>query len=113
MDLERIEEVLHDLKKYQYQSPGIMADAVEVIESLLKTKKNRALSLEIKCGDRTCYGEEGPCRFLMTRRFGSINFCLLWNDEDYKGQKLHMAEDEEGRLLRRPECLEATGEGLK
>lgn len=71
----------------------------------------RALNLEIECGEITCASEPGKfCRFLTTRRFGTVHFCRLWYDQDEKGRPLPLDTVDgspEGWLKRRPECLAA------
>jgi hypothetical protein len=65
------------------------------------------LRLSINCGEKTCAIHPGHfCEFLRVRKFGTIQFCGIWYDEDEKGRPLALRESE-GWLLRRPECLAA------
>jgi len=65
------------------------------------------LVLKISCGEKTCAKEPGKfCEWVTTGKFGSISYCWLWNDRDFRGRPLPL-EEEGGWLLRRPECLSA------
>lgn len=67
----------------------------------------RRIALEVKCGEKTCFGEPGkPCAFLRRRYFGMVYFCAIWYDTDQRGKACPL-EEKGGWLLRRPECLEA------
>ena len=64
------------------------------------------LQLRIDCGERTCSPEPGKfCRFLRTRKFGTVYFCSIWHDMDDKGRPVPL-EEEDGWLMRRSACLD-------
>lgn len=67
----------------------------------------RKAQIEVNCGDTTCYSEPGkPCKWLRTRKFGQIHYCMIWHDLDSSGKPLPLLEPD-GWLLRRKECLES------
>lgn len=68
---------------------------------------NKTLQLHIDCGERTCSSEPGKfCIFVRTRMFGTIHFCSIWHDMDYRGRPTPL-EEADGRLLRCAACLAA------
>ena len=65
----------------------------------------KTLQLQINCGEKTCASEPGKfCRFVRTRKFGTIHFCSLWHDTDDKGRPVPL-EEVDGWLLRRSACF--------
>lgn len=41
----------------------------------------RTITIEIDCGETTCYSEPGkPCPMVRTRRFGQVYYCEIYRD---------------------------------
>jgi len=67
----------------------------------------RVLQLEIESGVETCASEPGDfCKYLRTRKFGSITYCEIWHDINCRGQPSPI-DDKDGWLQRREECMKA------
>lgn len=68
------------------------------------------ITLEIECGETTCAIEPGRfCRFLGSKKFGSISVCMLFPDPDGRGSDT-MVWDKDGWVQRCPACLRAAVE---
>ena len=67
------------------------------------------LSLEIKCGGKTCASEPGKfCRFLLTQRFGSEVVCQIFSEPQGNGLLTPLENSKEdglGWTLRHPDCI--------
>lgn len=64
-----------------------------------------SITIKLNCGPLTCASEPGKfCQYLGTVRFGTIDICRLFPDEDAAYTKLHQFD---GWLHRCPACLEA------
>jgi hypothetical protein len=73
------------------------------------------IQFEIKCGEESCAREEGKfCRFLGSRKFGSVSVCLLFPSKN-PGRKESGAstslEEKNGWVLRCLACLDAETSG--
>lgn len=62
---------------------------------------HRTLSINIRCGEKTCAWTPGKfCAYVRTRRFGTVFICDLFGP----------LEQMEGWLIRHPSCLAASVE---
>ena len=65
----------------------------------------KTIKIEIDCGENTCASVPGKfCKFLGSMRFGTINVCMLFNDETSHT----VLEDKDGWIQRCPKCIEHT-----
>ena len=71
----------------------------------------RRLSIEIRCGKKTCYAGKKPCPMIMTQRFGTIWACGIFSKPGWRGFLAPLFEDDKGHLLRHADCLAAEREG--
>lgn len=71
--------------------------------------KPHTITIELQCGKNTCASEPGKfCQFLGTVRFGTIDVCRLFPDEDTAWTRLHHVN---GWLHRCHACILAERDG--
>lgn len=70
----------------------------------------RTISFEIECGDETCCSKPGElCKFLGTRRFGSLWVCRLFPaDEGHTVLEDVVEGPKKGWIGRCRACMEST-----
>ena len=65
----------------------------------------RTLRIPIVAGETTCASQPGVfCRFLYSRKFGTVPVCALFRDESGSEKELQQAD---GWTQRLTECIEA------